>query len=88
MTDKATQYRPVLKGFETIFEPLMTRSFAIPTQYRPVLKGFETFLQRLTVPSSGSTQYRPVLKGFETPCLALDGDCDTLYAVPPRFEGV
>ncbi len=37
----ATQYRPVLKGFETLLQlSSVYRGWA--TQYRPVLKGFET----------------------------------------------
>ena len=38
----ATQYRPVLKGFETIELRPHDITERLPTQYRPVLKGFET----------------------------------------------
>ena len=37
-----TQYRPVLKGFETLAEGNLRVLIPKTTQYRPVLKGFET----------------------------------------------
>ena len=40
----STQYRPVLKGFETRHVGHPREGGPIPTQYRPVLKGFETCL--------------------------------------------
>ena len=62
----ATQYRPVLKGFETKPRHEGEGKGEQTTQYRPVLKGFET-KPPPTGPGPGkSTQYRPVLKGFET----------------------
>ena len=41
---KTTQYRPVLKGFETQAQVIQRIALARATQYRPVLKGFETSL--------------------------------------------
>ena len=61
-----TQYRPVLKGFETLSGGLGLY-LGNATQYRPVLKGFETRpCHSGGRARSGPTQYRPVLKGFET----------------------
>ena len=39
---RTTQYRPVLKGFETLSRRIDNAAKEKATQYRPVLKGFET----------------------------------------------
>ena len=63
----ATQYRPVLKGFETMDMGFLLTKLWTTTQYRPVLKGFETSSEGGFDDVTDTTQYRPVLKGFETP---------------------
>ena len=37
------EHRPAMKGFETLYEPVLGDQVGAPEEHRPAMKGFETF---------------------------------------------